>query len=118
VLVQTGGFSISLLERRFLETFLWLLQVTTSLRSIRPDGEGFVSTARVRLLHVTVRHPILGLMDKDPSYFDQAKYVTPVNLRHAIHATCILCCRPLFRQLPGIGIQPSVDEITDFKALF
>ncbi|KAJ5318656.1 hypothetical protein N7476_005076 [Penicillium atrosanguineum] len=118
VLVRTGGFSVNVLERRFLETFLWLLQVTTSLHSIQPGGEGFASTVRVRLLHATVRYRILGLMDQDPSYFDQAKYGTPVNLRDAIHATCIFCCMPLFRQLPAIGIQPSADEIADFVALF
>ncbi|OQD74996.1 hypothetical protein PENANT_c162G08715, partial [Penicillium antarcticum] len=118
VLVRTGGFSVNVLQRRFLETFLWLLQVTSSLDSIKPNGEGFISTVRVRLLHVTVRHRILELMKQDPSYFDQVQYGTPVNLRDAIHATCIFSCMPLFRQLPAIGIQPGADESADFLALF
>ena len=84
----------------------------------QPDGEGFVSTVRVRLLHVTVRHRILELMKQEPSYFDQAQYGTPVNLRDAVHATCIFSCMPLFRQLPAIGIKPGADETADFLALF
>ena len=118
MLVRTGGFSVNVLQRRFLETLLWLLQVTSSLDSVKPDEEGFVSTVRVRLLHATVRHRILELVKQDASYFDQAKYGTPVNLRDAIHATCIFSCMPLFRQLPAIGIQPGADEAADFLALF
>ena len=118
VLVRTGGFSIRVLPRRFLETFLWLLQVTISLKSMQPGGEGHISTVRVRLLHSTVRHRILKLMEQDPNYFDGADLGTPVNLRDAIHATAIFCCMPLFRQLPMIGIQPQPEETKDFLALF
>ncbi|KAJ5801344.1 uncharacterized protein N7518_003412 [Penicillium psychrosexuale] len=118
VIVRTGGFSIRVLPRRFLESFLWLLQVTMDLESIKPGGEGHTSTVRVRLLHATVRNRIVKLMDQDPMYFDEAKYGVPVNMRDAIHATAIFCCMPLFRQLPKIGIQPRPQETEDFLALF
>ncbi|CAI7656212.1 unnamed protein product [Penicillium palitans] len=118
VLVRTGGFSIRVLPRRFVETFLWLLQITMDLKSIQPGGEGHISTVRVRLLHATVRNRLLKLMDQDPAYFDEAKYGAPVNMRDAIHATAIFCCMPLFRQLPKIGIQPRPQETEDFLALF
>ncbi|KAI9926530.1 hypothetical protein ASPWEDRAFT_176498 [Aspergillus wentii DTO 134E9] len=118
VLVRTGGFSIRVMPRRFLETFLWLLQVTMDLESIQPGGEGHTSTVRVRLLHATVRHRMLKLIDQDSAYFDEAEYGAPVNLRDSIHATAIFCCMPLFRQLPNIGIQPRPDEARDFLALF
>lgn len=88
------------------------------LESIKPGGEGHTSTVRVRLLHATVRNRIVKLMDQDPTYFDEAKYGAPVNMRDAIHATAIFCCMPLFRQLPKIGIQPRPQETEDFLALF
>lgn len=118
VLVRTGGFSIRVLPRRFLETFFWLLQITMDLKSIQPGGEGHTSTVRVRLLHATVRNRLLKLMDQDPAYFDEAKYGAAVNMRDAIHATAIFCCMPLFRQLPKIGIQPRPQETEDFLAMF
>ncbi|KAJ5510794.1 hypothetical protein N7453_002897 [Penicillium expansum] len=118
VLVRTGGFSLRVMPRRFLETFLWLLQVTMDPKSIQPGGEGHTSTVRVRLLHATVRNRILKLMDQDPTYFDEVKYGAAVNMRDAIHATAIFCCMPLFRQLPKIGIQPRPQEMADFLALF
>ncbi|KAJ6132836.1 hypothetical protein N7471_008051 [Penicillium samsonianum] len=48
VLVRTGGFSLRVMPGRFLETFLWLLQVTMDLKSIKPGGEGHTSTVRPR----------------------------------------------------------------------
>ncbi|OQE00808.1 hypothetical protein PENVUL_c046G03277 [Penicillium vulpinum] len=118
VLIRTGGFSLRVMPRRFLETFLWLLQVTMDLDSIKPGGEGHTSTVRVRLLHATVRSRMLKLMDQDPTYFDESKYGAAVNMRDSIHATAIFCCMPLFRQLPKIGIQPHPREMEDYLALF
>ena len=89
-----------------------------SLDSMQPGGEGHSSTVRVRLLHATVRHRILKLIEKDPTYFDEDKHGAAVNLRDAIHATAIFCCMPLWRQLPTIGVKPQPHETEDFIALF
>ncbi|KAJ5760956.1 hypothetical protein N7520_008112 [Penicillium odoratum] len=118
IFVRTGGFSLRVMPRRFLENFLWLSQVAMDLKSIQPGGAGHTSTVRVRLLHATVSRRILKLMNQNPTYFDEVEYRAPVNLRDVIHATAIFCCMPLFRQLPKIGIQPRPNETKDFLALF
>lgn len=118
MLAKTGGFSTRALPRRFMETFQWLIQATMSLDSIKPGGDGHKSTVRVRLLHATVRGRVMKLIEKDPSYFDEAKYGTPVNFVEKMHAICIFCCMPMFRQLPTIGIKPKPKELEDFLALF
>jgi hypothetical protein len=50
-----------------------------SLDSIKPGGDGMVSSVRVRLLHSTVRKRILKLAEAKPEYYDVDKYGIPVN---------------------------------------
>ncbi|KAJ5183628.1 hypothetical protein N7492_001244 [Penicillium capsulatum] len=118
VLARTGGFTLRIIPRRFLETFMWLLQITMSMEGMKPGGQGFISTVRVRLLHAAVRQRVIKLIEQDPSYFNEEEFGTPANMRDAIHSTVIFCCMPLFRQLPIIGITPEPEETADFLAFF
>jgi hypothetical protein len=103
---------------RVIETFTWLIQVTTSLTSIQPGGEGHTSTIRVRLLHASVRQRILKLVESRPEYFNVEKYGAPVNDLDSLHAISLFSCSPMWDSFPKMGIKPSEAEITDFIALF
>jgi hypothetical protein len=118
VLVRTGGFSTRVLWSRLLETFQWLLQVTRDIDSIKPDGDGFQSTVRVRLLHSSVRQRILELASRRPDYYNEAEYGIPVNTMDSVHSITTFACNPMFLQLPYMGVQPRPDEIRDYLALF
>jgi hypothetical protein len=118
VFARTGGFAIKNLLSRVIETFTWVVQVTTSLESIQPGGEGHTSTIRVRLLHASVRQRILKLAASRPEYFPVEKYGAPVNDLDSMHAIVLFCCMPMWDSFPKMGIYPSKQEITDFIALF
>jgi hypothetical protein len=118
VFARTGGFAIKNLLSRVIETFTWVSQVTTSLESIQPGGEGHTSTIRVRLLHASVRQRILKLAASCPEYFSVEKYGAPVNDLDSMHAIVLFCCMPIWDSFPKMGIYPSKQEITDFIALF
>lgn len=118
VLVRTGGFSTRVLLHRLMETFQWLLQVTHSLPSIKPGGEGHTSTIRVRLLHSSVRQRIMKLVQSRPDYFNVEKYGVPVNTLDSIHSITTFSCNPMWFQLPKMGIVPTQQEKDDYVALF
>ncbi|OKL61055.1 hypothetical protein UA08_03138 [Talaromyces atroroseus] len=118
VLVRTGGFSTRVLWFRLLETFQWLLQIMHDIESVKPGGEGFQSTIRVRLLHSCVRRRILGLVSRRADYYNTAEHGIPVNAMDSIHSIATFACNPMFLQLPKMGIQPRPDEIEDYLALF
>ncbi|KAL7948163.1 hypothetical protein V8C42DRAFT_363576 [Trichoderma barbatum] len=118
VLVRTGGLSPTVLVRRLLETFQHLLQVTSSLESIQPGGQGHTTTIRVRLLHAAVRERILRLVETRADYFDVAKYGVPVNTLDSIHSISAYSCNPMWLQLPQMGVIPTEQEKTDYIALF
>ncbi|KAL6857321.1 hypothetical protein J3F83DRAFT_751233 [Trichoderma novae-zelandiae] len=118
VLVRTGGFSTKVLLRRLLETFQHLLQVTASLESIQPGGQGHTTTIRVRLLHAAVRERILRLVETRPDYFDVAKFGVPVNILDSIHSICVYSCGHMWLQLPQMGVFPTEQEKADYIALF
>jgi ER-bound oxygenase mpaB/B'/Rubber oxygenase, catalytic domain len=118
VLVRTGGFSTRALWGRLLETFQWLLQVTHDIESMKPGGEGFKSTIRVRLLHSSVRRRLLELASRRPDYYNPAEYGIPVNTMDSIHSIATFACNPMFLQLPKMGIRPRPHEIEDYLALF
>lgn len=96
VLVRTGGFSTRVLWNRLLETFQWLLQVTHDINSMKPGGEGFKSTIRVRLLHSSVRQRIIELASRRPDYYNEAEYGIPVNTMDSIHSITTFACNPMF----------------------
>ena len=118
VLVRTGGFSTKVLLHRLMETFQWLLQVTSEISAIQPHGEGHASTIRVRLLHASVRQRIMKLVQSHPEYFNVEKYGVPVNTLDSIHSITVFCCSPMWFQLPKLGIVPRQEEVDDYIALF
>ncbi|KAL2868165.1 oxygenase MpaB family protein [Aspergillus lucknowensis] len=119
VLVRTGGYSSRMLLGRLLETVQWIIQVTHSAVSIKPDGEGHIATVRVRLLHATVRHRILQLCQQRPDYFDTETYGIPVNTLNSIHSICMFCCNRMWLQLPKFGPTPlGQRQIADYIAVF
>lgn len=118
VLMRTGGFSPKVLVRRLLETFQHLLQVTSSLESIQPGGQGHTTTIRVRLLHSAVRERILRLVETRDDYFDVATYGVPVNVLDSIHSITTYSCNPMWFQLPQMGVFPTEQEKQDYIALF
>lgn len=79
VLARTGGFSPKVAKHRLYETTQHILQVTASLQSIQPLGDGFASSLRVRLLHASVRRRILALAAQMPSYYSVPEYGIPIN---------------------------------------
>ena len=73
-LARTGGFSTKVANRRLFETTQHILQVTKSLSSIQPLGDGWASTIRVRLLHAAVRNRIMKLEHDRPGYYSVSSY--------------------------------------------
>ncbi|OAA74564.1 hypothetical protein LEL_08145 [Akanthomyces lecanii RCEF 1005] len=118
VLVRTGGFSTNSLRRRLIETFQFLLQVTKNIDAIKPDGEGHITTVRVRLLHSAVRERIMKLVNTRVDYFDVEKFGVPVNTLDSIHSITTFCCNHMWLQLPLMGVYPSEQETADYIALF
>lgn len=118
VLVRTGGFSTRVLPRRILETFQLVLQVTKSLESIKPGGEGHTTAIRVRLLHSSVRERILAIQQRRPQYFDTERIGIPINYLDSIHALATFCCNHMWLQLPAMGVYPRQQEIDDYIALW
>lgn len=118
VLVRTGGFSTRTLLGRLIETFQWLIQVTSGLEAIQPGGEGHAATVRIRLLHSSVRQRILRLSQTKPDYFDTESFGIPVNTLDSIHSISTFSCNHMWLQLPKFGVKPRKQEMEDYIALF
>lgn len=118
VLTRTGGFHPKNLSRRLQDTFRWLLEVTSDLRSIQPGGKGHADTIRVRLLHAQVRQRILKLTEQRPSYYDKGRHGLPINTHDSVHSISTFCCSPMWSELPKVGVKPTQQEIQDYVALF
>ncbi|KAJ5900031.1 hypothetical protein N7495_004775 [Penicillium taxi] len=117
-LVRTGGHSVKVARHRFFETFQLLLQVTQSVNNIKPGGDGFISTVRVRFLHATVRNRILKLAGLRPGYYNEEKGGIPINDLDAIQSICAFSTDLLFMALPSQGVHPRGHEIDDYVALW
>ncbi|QGA18615.1 hypothetical protein EYB26_006300 [Talaromyces marneffei] len=115
---RTGGFSAKVVRHRLLETLQHTLQVTKSVDSIRPGGDGHVSTVRVRLLHALVRNRILQLVEKRPAYYDVAKHGIPINDLDSIGTICSFAPAVIYIGLPRQGIFMTDQEATDYTALW
>ena len=100
------------------ETTQYLLQVTRSLHSIQPGGDGFKASVRVRLLHAAVRCRILDLAAKDPTYFDVPGLGRPINDLDCIGTICTFSATLIWVALPRQGIFLRQQEIKDYLALF
>lgn len=115
---RTGGFSAKVVRHRLLETLQHTLQVTKSLESIRPGGDGHASTVRVRLLHASVRNRILQLVEKRPGYYDVEKHGIPINDLDSIGTICSFAPTVVYIGLPRQGIFMSDQEAADYIALW
>ena len=78
-LARTGGFSTKVARGRLFETTQHILQCTRTLDGLKPGGEGFASSIRVRFLHAAVRQRIMKLAKERPSYFDVEEWGIPIN---------------------------------------
>lgn len=117
-LARTGGFGAKVAKRRLLETFQHILQVTRDLGSIQPDGEGFASSLKVRLLHASVRRRILSLARDRPDYFDLAEWGVPINDLDCIGTVLTFSSALIWIGLPRQGIYLREQEIQDYSALW
>lgn len=100
------------------ETLQYVLQVTSSVESIKPGGAGHASSIRVRLLHATVRQRILELAKEQPEYFDVEKLGIPVNDLDCIGTIHTFSTSVVWLGLPRQGIWPREQEIDDYIALW
>jgi hypothetical protein len=118
VLARTGGFSPKIARGRMYETTQHILQVTRSLDSIKPGGEGLASTVRVRLLHAAVRRRIVSLAKEKPSYYSIEEYGTPINDLDSIGTISTFCATLIWLGFPRQGIYLRQQEIVDYIALW
>lgn len=117
-LARTGGFSTFVARRRMFETLQYILQVMTSIESIKPGGDGHASSVRVRLLHAAVRQRILALAREQPDYFDVEKLGVPVNELDCIGTINTFSTSVIWLGLPRQGIYLRSQEIDDYIALW
>lgn len=118
VLARTGGFSIKTVRNRLLETTQHILQCTSSLSSIKPGGDGFASSVRVRLLHSIVRRRILQLATSHPSYYSVEKNGVPINDLDSIGTIAVFSSTIIWQSLPRQGIFLREQEISAYIAFW
>lgn len=117
-LTRTGGFGVKVARRRLLETFQHILQITRDLQSVKPGGEGFASSVRVRFLHAAVRRRILQLAKEKPGYYDVKACGIPVNDLDSIGTILSFSATLVWIGLPRQGIYLRQQETVDYMALW
>jgi hypothetical protein len=117
-LARTGGFSPKVARKRLYETTQHILQVTKDIEAIKPGGEGWVSTVRVRLLHAAVRGRITKLVQSRPDYYNVEKNGIPVNDLDSIGTTATFSATLIWLSFPRQGIFLRRREIEDYIALW
>lgn len=117
-LARTGGFSTKVARRRLFETTQHILQCTRSLDSIKPGGDGWASSIRVRLLHAAVRQRIMKLAKQRPSYFNLEEWGVPVNDLDQIGTVTTFCATLIWLSFPRQGIFLREQEKEDYVALW
>lgn len=117
-LARTGGFSTRVARHRLYETTQHILECTKSLESIKPGGEGFASSLRVRLLHAAVRQRILKLTKTRPEYYSVEKWGIPINDLDCMATIGSFSALLIWRSLPRQGIFLREQEIEDYIALW
>ncbi|KAI0011672.1 hypothetical protein F4779DRAFT_626372 [Xylariaceae sp. FL0662B] len=115
---RTGGFSANVVKRRLLETTQHTLNVTRDLESIKPGGDGFVDSVRVRLLHAEVRRRIMQMAAARPEYYDTRELGVPINDLDSIGTISTFSATVVWMGLPRQGIWPRAQEIADYLALW
>lgn len=117
-LARTGGFSTKVARGRLFETTQHILQCTRSLDGIKPGGEGFASSIRVRLLHAAVRQRIMKLAEQRPSYFKLDEWGIPINDLDQIATIGTFSSTLIWLSFPRQGIFLRRQEIDDYLALW
>lgn len=117
-LSRTGGFGLNVCRRRLLETLQHFIQVVESLESVQPDGKGFVSSIRVRLLHANVRRRIMRLQKQRPAYYNTQEWGVPINDLHQIGTIIEYSSSLIFFSLPRMGVYLTEQQATDYLALW
>ena len=117
-LSRTGGFSTKVARHRLFETTQHILQCTRSLQSIRPGGEGFASSIRVRLLHAAVRSRIMELARRSDDYYDVDMLGVPINDLDCVATIVSFSANLIWIAFPRQGIFLTQQEATDYIALF
>ena len=117
-LARTGGFSIKVARHRLYETTQHILQCTRSLDALKPGGEGFASSIRVRLLHAAVRQRIMNIAQQRPEYYNIAEWGIPINDLDSIGTIGTFSATLIWVALPRQGIFMRQQEITDYIALW
>ncbi|ORY56121.1 tat pathway signal sequence [Pseudomassariella vexata] len=115
---RTGGFAIKVVRRRLLETTQHTLSVHRDLDSIKPGGQGYMSSIRVRLLHTSVRRRILALSKANPGYYDVEAYGVPINDLDCIGTINTFSATLIWIGWPRQGIYLREQEIVDYLALW
>lgn len=115
---RTGGFGADVVRRRLLETLQHTLHVTQDLESIKPGGDGFVDSVRVRLLHAAVRRRILQIAAVNPSYYNVESLGIPINDLDCVGTINTFSATVIWMGLPRQGIWLRKQEITDYLALW
>ncbi|KAM0404951.1 hypothetical protein ACHAQC_000013 [Fusarium culmorum] len=117
-LSRTGGFGVNVTRRRLLETLQHLMEVVEDIDSIKPDGKGYISSVRVRLLHASVRRRLMQLEQQNPGYFDMEKWGVPINDLHTIGTIAVYSVAIVFVALPRQGIYLNQQQTADYLALW
>lgn len=115
---RTGGFDAKVVKRRLLETTQHTLGVHKDLDSIKPGGEGFVSSVRVRLLHASVRQRIMRLAEERPEYYSIREYGYPINDLDCIGTIGTFSATTIWLGFPRQGIFLTQQEVADYLALW
>ncbi len=117
-LARTGGFSTKVARGRLFETTQHILQCTRTLDGIKPGGEGFASSIRVRLLHAAVRQRIMKLAAQRPNYFNVAEWGIPINDLDQIATIGTFSSTLIWLSFPCQGIFLRNQEVEDYLALW
>jgi hypothetical protein len=118
VLVRTGGFSPAAAQKRSFETAQWNLEIMRDLDSLKPGGDGWISTVRVRLLHSAVRSRIMKMAEAKPEYYSIKEYGIPINDFDSAGTICTFSAAPVWFSLPAQRIRLREQEIVDYIALW
>ncbi|KAI4933870.1 uncharacterized protein J4E92_003539 [Alternaria infectoria] len=117
-LARTGGFSTKVARGRLFETTQHILQCTRTLDGLKPGGEGFASSIRVRFLHAAVRQRIMKLAKERPSYFNVEEWGIPINDLDQIATIGTFSSTLIYLSFPRQGIFLRKQEIDDYLALW
>ncbi|KAJ4261487.1 hypothetical protein NW762_006912 [Fusarium torreyae] len=117
-LSRTGGFGVNVTRRRLLETLQHFMEVVEDLDAIKPEGKGYISSVRVRLLHASVRRRLMQLEHEQPGYFDMDKWGVPINDMHSIGTIGVYSVAIVYLALPQQGIYLTEQQTADYIALW